>query len=70
MTAWGRLPPVSGCLYKTSLLGLVLSLNLPFMAWTGPDPGAAAYGEVRPKEDICRFMASVSDEKADIPFVQ
>jgi len=48
MSQMGRLPPVSGCLYGISLLGLGLTSILPFIARESPHTGIGAYGEVRP----------------------
>jgi hypothetical protein len=57
----GRLPPVGECLYGISLVGLGLTRILPFKVRGAPRPGAGAYREVRPKNDIPRFPGTVSN---------
>jgi len=42
--------------------------NLPFIARTGPHPGVAAYGEVRPIPDIVLTGNYIKLESIGFPF--
>ena len=61
MTGVGRLTPVSGCLYGSSLPGPGLTRILPFKFRGVPQPGFIAFGEVRPGAIIQNVKAVEGD---------